>query len=875
MDSTDLPFHSIPEETCHICLGSNANVKCLSCCIRLCDKCSKDPFYSSSHNLANITKECLEHEHQEATQYCEDCHRFLCFLCILSEKHKRHALLAVGNKAGRELKSFNQRFSPLAFRKREGQFELNPDISNKMHEVGNVFCRKKTKDNLWSEPLSSKTLNALFDSFQVYCLDDSAKDSFASKILGKQMLEELETEIKSLAYWIAPEKHHVFEVKVVNKEDHLKVVVENNCQQDFFNLNEDELNVTRVILIRSESIPIVEAKLVVYRTYKNFINKKRVFLHYALENNDELAKFIAYELLSSFCVFVESLINSLTIELYRSMSEHQIKSNKSLTPETIAMLCYKVFNKTEALGSPKGHRDWSSYAARFIYRQIGEQGNQLSDDPVQKINNICQKTVEDLRVILNDMEEFQSKIVPEDQNKLFAEWSKREVIQDKATLQNYPSILKFIAGRRSDGKPVVKVFLQHDDKEAEQHFKKCSKVSEDTQFEFVNVEKHSKQIFKEVEKLNSYEKKAPPLSKEALALLGEIIQEKGEQIYARYSNVIGIGVSPVRCVAGEILKQPCIVLYCLDKSIVPYGEKPLPELLEGWRCDIREDLVLFGKCPNPCPSPSLNFPEPGCSIGIPRVDSAGSVGFLVEPKNLLNNFGLKCGFLTASHVAIQGFEELYHQGRLLSMSRLAQRDHYIVHPSWQDGHTDYKVGQVVESFCGNYGLNGIGMDFALVKNEQCRQEEKEILPVADDKNLTFDGTMEVIKSGRSTGTRVGVLQHNILSVRVDKSFLSRGYFAFFKCYAIGNTKSKAFFKGGDSGSGVYVIEKDGTLKPLGIAFAYLLSQTAVCRIDEIIESLGLEIVKYRSSPPLNISEDESSEIEDLSERFSSLSGGSM
>lgn len=62
-------------------------------------------------------------------------------------------------------------------------------------------------------------------------------------------------------------------------------------------------------------------------------------------------------------------------------------------------------------------RDWSSYAARFIYRQIGEQGNQLSDDPVQKINNICQKTVEDLRVILNDMEEFQSKIVPEDQNK--------------------------------------------------------------------------------------------------------------------------------------------------------------------------------------------------------------------------------------------------------------------------------------------------------------------------------------------------------------------------------------------------------------------------------------------------------------------------
>lgn len=152
--------------------------------------------------------------------------------------------------------------------------------------------------------------------------------------------------------------------------------------------------------------------------------------------------------------------------------------------------------------------------------------------------------------------------------------------------------------------------------------------------------------------------------------------------------------------------------------------------------------------------------------------------------------------------------------------------------------------------------------------------EKEILLVADDDNLTFGGTMRVIKSGRTTGRRVGVLQHNILSVRVDESFLSRGFFAFFKCYAIGNANSQAFFKGGDSGSGVYVIENDRTLKPLGIAFAYLISQTAVCRIDEIIETLGLEIVKYCSSPPLNISEDESLEIEDLSKKFSSLLGAS-
>lgn len=108
--------------------------------------------------------------------------------------------------------------------------------------------------------------------------------------------------------------------------------------------------------------------------------------------------------------------------------------------------------------------------------------------------------------------------------------------------------------------------------------------------------------------------------------------------------------------------------------------------------------------------------------------------------------------------------------------------------------------------------------------------------------------MSVIKTGRTTGTTVGVLKNNTLSVRVNKSFLSRGFFAFFNCYAIENTSNEIFFREGDSGSGVFVKESDGALKPLGIAFAFLNSQTAVCRIDEIVKSLDLTIVKYRTSP---------------------------
>lgn len=75
-------------------------------------------------------------------------------------------------------------------------------------------------------------------------------------------------------------------------------------------------------------------------------------------------------------------------------------------------------------------------------------------------------------------------------------------------------------------------------------------------------------------------------------------------------------------------------------------------------------------------------------------------------------------------------------------------------------------------------------------------------------------------------------------------------------------KNQTFFKDGDSGSGVYVIENDGTLKPLGIAFAYLQlqSKTAVCRIDEIVDKFGLQIVRYKNSPSLNVTEEEPMDV---------------
>lgn len=78
--------------------------------------------------------------------------------------------------------------------------------------------------------------------------------------------------------------------------------------------------------------------------------------------------------------------------------------------------------------------------------------------------------------------------------------------------------------------------------------------------------------------------------------------------------------------------------------------------------------------------------------------------------------------------------------------------------------------------------------------------EKESLPVFNDQRLSFPGTVKVIKTGRTTGTTIGNLKNNVLTVRVGKPFVPRGYFTFFNCYEIGNEKNQTFFKDGDSGS---------------------------------------------------------------------------
>lgn len=125
-------------------------------------------------------------------------------------------------------------------------------------------------------------------------------------------------------------------------------------------MNEDYL--TRIILIKSKFLPVVDAKLIVYKTYKQVIDKRKIILQHEYEDFDDVAKFIAYQTLSSYCTFVESVINAFTMDLPKIISDY---ADADLTAGKLKQMCLEVFERIEdkVVGSMESNR----YAANNGY----------------------------------------------------------------------------------------------------------------------------------------------------------------------------------------------------------------------------------------------------------------------------------------------------------------------------------------------------------------------------------------------------------------------------------------------------------------------------------------------------------------------------
>lgn len=87
------------------------------------------------------------------------------------------------------------------------------------------------------------------------------------------------------------------------------------------------------------------------------------------------------------------------------------------------------------------------------------------------------------------------------------------------------------------------------------------------------------------------------------------------------------------------------------------------------------------------------------------------------------------------------------------------------------------------------------------------------MPIVTVNELIKQKNVKVIKTGRTTGTREGLLKGPIpcLTVRVDKSFMSNGYMIFYRCFSV-KDDTQPFFEAGDSGSSVFCEKQRWNIK---------------------------------------------------------------
>ena len=293
---------------------------------------------------------------------------------------------------------------------------------------------------------------------------------------------------------------------------------------------------------------------------------------------------------------------------------------------------------------------------------------------------------------------------------MLEEWEKREIIQPSIDkLEKCPSVLKYIIGRK-EAKPCIKVFFKEHDNVAEDIFlKEGSNLSKETKYEFINMKEEIKNIRDKQNEIQIRERKAQAIPPSTRNRINEIVRKKGKKIYAKYSSVVGIDASNILTNCKDILETPCIVLYCLDESLVPFGENPLPSSIGGFPCDIRVDLVMFGSCR----SENCLALNPGCDIG--SLHFAGTAGFLVNNPNETYE-----GFLTAAHVAAkkENLPDIYKEESENVKDTKGSKEDIIVHPS----ESVYCYGTVENFIFGNYCQ--FGADVAIVRKSNDEKGNK-------------------------------------------------------------------------------------------------------------------------------------------------------
>lgn len=187
----------------------------------------------------------------------------------------------------------------------------------------------------------------------------------------------------------------------------------------------------KVILIHSESMQVVDAKLQVYKTFKSSLEHTQIFLHHEYEDRDDIAKWSASQKIESLSASLKLTMDSFSRTHLASVIDNAL--DDSLTQDNIRDICCDVHIKTrnENVGSVKS----ASYTCHFTFT-VQRLKQILVEETLKKTakflgTKICNGILEHIKIVVQgklteDLRKLRLQI--SDEIQVHIERSIREII---------------------------------------------------------------------------------------------------------------------------------------------------------------------------------------------------------------------------------------------------------------------------------------------------------------------------------------------------------------------------------------------------------------------------------------------------------------
>ncbi|KAL3889135.1 hypothetical protein ACJMK2_001489 [Sinanodonta woodiana] len=367
---------------------------------------------------------------------------------------------------------------------------------------------------------------------------------------------------------------------------------------------------------------------------------------------------------------------------------------------------------------------------------------------------------------------------------------------------------------------------------------------------------------KESSLAREHERNINDLTSEHCDLINEAITINGKSLFAKHSNLEAVSSSGILSSKSRgLVQEPCVILYCRVKGIIPFGEMPFPKRLKvneeaTIAVDVREGYFSYyadsrnKDQKNVLHHENMQLMESlkmGLSIGSAGSLQSGTIGPFVQ----INSD--RIGFLTCAHV-------VYCQSELIYLANIAQTDPIakeIVQPPdnhyyashYQSNHR--LCGKVLHAmFCGDWSpssTQAFGIDAAVIEITSRFPNAGAFVPIhqsqLDDAGFSLDqppkfdtGHMilhpinwrlqrAVIKIGSETGLTRGLLRLTNGMVKYSKLTGTQASIDHDRPEPIeiimhglmeisGSCNSNPFCSHGDSGAGVFIVADDDNTNKL-------------------------------------------------------------